>query len=84
MAQYPSKAFVFIYITYITGFIPKTPMNAVKSHNIQEAHSRKVALEKSLKVKESLVMIHEASFSTIIILSVMLLISQLPLEMLII
>lgn len=61
-----------------------TPMNAAKSHNIQEVHARKVALEKSLKVKQSLVTIYDASFGSIIILSVTLLISQLPLEMLIV
>lgn len=60
------------------------PLTAVKSHNFQEVHARKVALEKSLKVKQSLLMIYDASFSTIIILSVTLLISQLPLEMLIV
>lgn len=61
-----------------------TPMNAAKSHNVQEVHARKVALEKSLKVKQSLVTIYDASFGSIIILSVTLLISQLPLEMLIV
>lgn len=79
MAQYPSIAFLF---PPLAGFIPMIPMNVVKSHNIQEAHARKVALEKSLKVKQSLVMIYDASFSTIIIVSITLLISQLLLEML--
>lgn len=81
VAQYPRIAFVFLPLA---GFIPMILMNAEKSHNVQEAHARKVVLGKFLKVKQSLVMIYDASFSTIIILSVTLLISQLAWEMLIV